>query len=155
MVPHIIDQTAVAKHPPRERASSNSNGGKASANEPSDHGGKASARKQTSTLSVAKHLPERGPNSSRRHPLRQSIHKGGGLHTLNSKAPVKRRPATVTAKHPPKEKATLAWSSAAGRTIAVEYMKARQAQLGTSPATSGKTGTTDVDEAKGSSDGSG
>jgi hypothetical protein len=34
----------VAKHPPRERATS-SNGGKASANEPSDHGGKASANK--------------------------------------------------------------------------------------------------------------
>jgi hypothetical protein len=46
-------------------------GGKASANEPSDHGGKASAKKRVSTLSAAKHLPERGPKSQWRQSTRQ------------------------------------------------------------------------------------
>jgi hypothetical protein len=64
---------------------SNNNGGKASASEPSDHGDKASAWKQASTLSVAKHLPERGHNSSRRHPLQQSIHMGAAFTLLTTK----------------------------------------------------------------------
>jgi hypothetical protein len=70
MVFYAKDQAVVAKHPPRERASSN-NGSKASANESSDHGGKASAKKRASTLSTTKHLPERWPKSQRRQSIRQ------------------------------------------------------------------------------------
>ena len=61
----------LAKHPPREGATSN-NGGKTSANEPNDHGGKASTEQRTSTLSAAKHLPER----RLKRQWRQSIHQG-------------------------------------------------------------------------------
>jgi hypothetical protein len=150
MVPYAKDQAAVAKHPPRERAFG-SNGGKASANEPSDHGSKASAKKRANTLSAAKHLPERGPKSCWRQsirqdstdgqasggredtPLQQSIRRGGGALTLlAAKRLLKRRPTTVTAKYPPKEKViaaehplatTPARSYATGETIGVGHLR--------------------------------
>jgi hypothetical protein len=80
---------------------------KASTNEPSDHSGKASAKKRASTLSVAKHLRERGPKSQRRQSIRQGLTDGqasireevtpygkasvagGGHNTLSSKASTK------------------------------------------------------------------
>jgi hypothetical protein len=110
MVSYAKDQAVVAKHPPRERAS-NSNGGKASVNEPSDHGGKASAKKRASTLSAAKHLPERGPKSQWRQSIRQgSIDRQASVReedTTYGKASAAGAAITLSAaKHLPKRKAS-------------------------------------------------
>jgi hypothetical protein len=89
----------------------------------SDHGGKTTNKKWVNTLSAAKHLPERGPNSQWQQSIRQgstdgqasvreevtpygkASTEGSGHDTLSSKASAnKRRPTITTAKHSPKEK---------------------------------------------------
>jgi hypothetical protein len=143
------------------------NGDKASANEPSDHGGKASTKKRASTLSAPKHLPERGLKSQwrqsirqgstdgqasvreERRPLRQSIHSGEWPRHSQQQSICQRGAsnnnddeASVNEESASGKATTPARSNAPGQTIAVEY-KHTHAQLGTSPGARRTAGTTE------------
>jgi hypothetical protein len=121
MVSYAKDQAVVAKHPPRERATS-TNGGKAFANEPSDHGGKATAKKWASTLGI-KSIYQRGgqrandgkasardpqtakhPSRKKTPPAAKHPQRGAAMTLSAAKQLPKWRPATTTAKHPSKKK---------------------------------------------------
>jgi hypothetical protein len=115
----------VAKHPPMER-SSNSNGGVASANEPNDHDGKASANEPSD------HGGRASANEPSDHGGKASAKKQARTLSVAKHLPER---GPIAAKHP--LVMTSARSSAVGQPIAVEHMKARQAQLGASPATDG------------------
>jgi hypothetical protein len=106
MVSYAKDQAVVAKHPSRERATS-SNGGKASANEPSDHGGKASAKQRANTLKAVKHLPEMGPRSQWRQSIRQGSTDGQASVREEDDTAARHSPTNQTAaKHPPTNQMT-------------------------------------------------
>ena len=100
MIAYAVDKAEVAKHPPRERASS-SNGGKASANE-------------DQATTTAKYPPNRGQHalgskaSTREGPKETSAAKhplGNGHHTRQKPAREEAK-ATQAENHPPEKPKT-------------------------------------------------